>query len=594
MSQLNNKFLRGVSAIPFLILTFFCASALGASERNLLKTVPDSMDVVIGIDSTKEFLDKLENSPIGEIFYDETLAEFFAPMREKFISEVRGEWDEDEEAGVLDSLETLFDGQFIFMMSGFDDMQPSQFAFVAEFTGTEEQVSELLAPISDESKEHSENTTVDVYTEEVAGMTLHIEEVNREGVLLRKNGWSLADGVLVIAHPYEFLKELAIRQTEEAPADSLVDAEHASEAWGELRENDVYLYADIGKFATAWEELMLKDYGQEPDPMLNMKLMFEKLRLDNLGVMTAGLTLGEEEDVLSTGIYYEEQTGIVEILAYEKGDLPRPEFVKATCLSSSVSLYSFARCYDMVRDALGASPMMEAMLNNSLQMLESQVGFNVEEALIDSLGTTLITYSDFRSGPLPEGMTVRPADQLFMLELKDAQRFERVLESIISMYELGMYLEKREFLGYEYREQIAPQDPLDPESRFGYTITDQYLIINIGSTQLLEHVLGNKADKPLWEEPVITKLVNRLPPNPSELNYTNLGALLVDIFQSAAETATLMDELSEDSDNQDSIVDLEALPQDFELPVASLGALYITEQGIRTETHFIRLKEEEE
>ncbi len=240
--------------------------------------------------------------------------------------------------------------------------------------------------------------------EEYIGEVLHLQQIVQDKDVSEGLGWAIVNGMAVIAQPKAYLQELvaSIKQGEAESPWSQTDAYQRVRSWAP--ESDLLLYVNGDGFSH-----LVKSYlgvgetaeqveDQEPQVVTLSTIVSELsdvLHVDNIdGLYLAG-SLRAEVTVLEINLLYHENNGLLRLLAYEPGPVTLPDFVPDDATNVTVSLFSLPAVWTALKETAEQMKTLErpyARLQAQLQGVSQQAGFDVEKALLSSMGDEVVTW----------------------------------------------------------------------------------------------------------------------------------------------------------------------------------------------------------
>lgn len=224
---------------------------------------------------------------------------------------------------------------------------------------------------------------------------------------------------------------------------------------------------------------------------------------------------------------YEEDEGLIGLLAYRPGPMELPEFVPSDAQQVSVSNFDFSAMWQAARETLNEVAILapaNAMLKTSLASASESAGFDVEQTLLDSLGQGLVQMElpQAEAGDGAESNdSPEVTDHLSVFRIRDRKSLESALESIKQGIGWSAMLERNAYLDipvYTYSE--AALGGADPADSPAYAVTDDYLIYGSRVApvhRLLSRLTKARSTDSYWDRDETSRVIQDLPEGYSEI-----------------------------------------------------------------------------
>ena len=238
-----------------------------------------------------------------------------------------------------------------------------------------------------------------------------------------------------------------------------------------------------------------------------------------------GLHLDADATSIDGALQFTERSGLLKLLAYTNGPLPKADFLPRDSSGASVSLFSledlWKGLFEIVEKAV---PNIAPMIKQQMGAFEAQLGVSLEKDLFGNFKPEILTVqSTHIEGAIPED------DIVVMFGLKNEQGFEVAFGKVLAMVSgmTGFAFEPSEFLGHELHSVEFPVPGGNPQ-KVSYLFTKGYFVLSFGKGETLRKVLSNleRPGKALWDEPELKDGLQRFESGYSELTYMDLGSLV--------------------------------------------------------------------
>lgn len=282
--------------------------------------------------------------------------------------------------------------------------------------------------------------------------------------------------------------------------------------------NTGFRYLNFESFVPTLNEALLKQTMPGGMAMFGVSgpSLSAALGLRALQAFSFDFKLQEDGITSHSAITYREKSGFLELLTYDEGALPPAYFVPEGALSSTVSLFDISEMFARLEALLGvASPSTPALLNIQLQQIKTKTGVDLRSALLENFGAEVVTFSIMpEERPGENGLA--PAEQVYVLQIKDAAALSNALEALKDMVPgARAQIKTRDFSGETIHTFTSPADPAalhSPAYAFSYVVTRTHLIFNIGQIGTIQSVLISmqSSDSGFWQRGDIQALVDRI------------------------------------------------------------------------------------
>ena len=500
-----------------LVLLVSLAVVPDATATAPLETLlPADTYVALVIEDVPGFLAAWPETPWGKLWADTNTRNAMNPFLEEMNE------SEDKVAVCLELLNTI-SGQAALVAPDLSQMLSDgniggSWALVAEFS--DEGISLI--------KELTEDTNNDL------GEDLYLES---------------GDGATVIGKPKEYVVELK-KMIWQKSGSKLSDTATIKKMRERNPKTDAYIYFNLEFLSRAFDHLAGKKMPAEPDANMmgiTSEGVLNALALDALDGAYVTTQQLPRETVMDMGILIREIRGITKLMASPPGPCAKPAFIPEDVLMVSVTRMSFPDIWAGLLDMTETmSPGVGEMLETQLQQISMSMGVDVEKDILENFG------NDFFSAYLsrPNRTSGEEMDQVMGITVNDSEALQNAMDTIMGSFggsaNPGMMTE-------EYSGTTIHYQPGDEEEGFAYALTDEYLVVGIGSIHGVKTLLkgmDQTRGKSIWDRKDLKPLFAELPRDAYSVGYTDMSALARIWFDSALKMEAMDNPGPEDSDLQ--------------------------------------------
>lgn len=586
------------------VFIFFSVLAVHASDKAFDTIITADADVMLTVRDISELREAWMAHPLVLDFGDASLAEYFGPM----ISQGADDASESDFKALLEEfgldeeeLFELFSDQFGLVLYNLPELLLNQadrpdLAIMANFTGSAERLDELMRVQFERNakaqKEENPAVEHEMIEERFMGETLYFDEVFDGEETYVEDGYALVDGIFILARPEERLRSLveSIKVGSDQPIARNAAYQRAREESG---PSDIMFYLNLESAMPTLNEALLKQSMAGGLAMFGVSGQSLEAALGLQALQAFSLDCQLLDDGLSShsAIIYREKSGLLQLLAYEEGALPAASFVPEGVLSSTVARFDLSEMFARLEALLGvASPSTPALINIQLQQIKTNTGVDLRSALLENFGSELVSFSI-----LPEGRrdsdVFAPAQQVYVLELKDAAALSGALEALKDLVPGGRaQITTREFQGETIHTIPGAADPGMPEAAvydFSFVVTRTHFIGSVGRAGLIQGVLTSmqSQDSGFWQLEETRALVDRIGRSGSvSRSYTDFGQVFTTLLETIARASQL-------SGNGNTL-DPSKIPSALDLPWHLLTETHEASDGLFSEMLLLRKEEQ--
>lgn len=529
-----------------------CLPALAGARVPLTQIVGDQTALVLHVGDAPTLVANWEHSPWARTWNDEQVAKYFAPLRARLHVE---EWDERckaETGYTVRELLALARGEALIAFPDFEFArqkpagEPS--VLVALELGDNTAAVEKL--LEDAGKK-AENATSS--TEDFAGVTVHVRTTEKED----DDGepetfvWAMVDGTWLLS-PQKAVVLAAIDAVKSGGLDNaLAKSERFLRAQERTSGSQALAFVNLQAIYPVLQQAVAdsakSESSQPRNPLApNPTALLSALGLDVLDDVYVGFRIDKPATIMSGGLTFRENRGLVKLLAYREGPAPQPAFVPADWPSVSTGRFSFKDAYAALEEILEAfDPRISGLVQGQIKAFNQQLGIDLKRDLVGSIGEEMISAYHFPKNPSGSGVpSFESVEQLVALSLDNADSFSRAIEALKQLGGPGVekMLVKREYLGTTLFEFTPPQVEGRPQGKgFAYAITPRYLFVSIGSAAPVERALqGLAGDQPtFWAQPAVRAALASVPPAAATIQYQDLRAIVAPLVETVANAAAM-------------------------------------------------------
>jgi hypothetical protein len=331
---------------------------------------------------------------------------------------------------------------------------------------------------------------------------------------------TIGDFVVLTAGGLETMQEIIDVQD----GDNLAGNQDYQNVLDKLPSDQIgYGYIDAGAYLESMMELAGPELAELPVDLFNP---------DQLeAVKGAGFSVGLE----SNGLRFDF------VATYDKEALPEEmpgaqagSGRSAGRVPASTLLYlsgsGLGSVIQMGLDAVQAMPDQPEDLDEQLEMMTAMLGVSVEE-MIDMLSgefAIAVTHNPAGIGGDPS----IPVGASFLIEAKDVEKFQRLINSVSSLLSLGAEMEFPKETLNDVEVQTIP-DPSSGNLMVGWGVGEGYFAIGT-STEMLEAAFGGGGEK-LDATATYKAALEPLPEKTSGVFFVNLEGVLKIVVESMGE-----------------------------------------------------------
>lgn len=538
-----------------------------AAPVDLERLVPADATAVLLVQDVPELRAAWRTSALAEMWEDPAINAFFAPLRDRLED---SEWRQELRAEIgadPEELADMFTGGAVLFVAGLGDdlaeLAASEEGGAGEWMPTVVVAAEvgdngpeletlILRKIEEKAEEDPDRLT-EHDRREFRGVTLHIERDLSGEEPVEGFSWAVFDGLLTVTTGPEPLERFVVDVQEDGPDEPLVAATSYSSVRKQTSDADLYLFIDFADVLPPLQKAFVEQLGADPEARANMPFepgaLVDALGLDGLRAAVTAARFENGGLLVDAGITFDEQRGLLGILAYGPEEAPRPGFIPADATTFGASRFDFERAWIAIRDVVNAvNPSLLAMANAQLTAMlqNADVELDLKRDVLEALGTEMVVVQG-----VPERTTPGAApllleqNQVIGVSLDDRQGFSTALESLKAMAGGGSELfETREYLETTIHRLKIPQEeagPASAQAEVAYAIANDWFLLSLGGPEVLESMLVTmqREGESAWDRPEVKRALARLPAGAVAVQYQDLGATGHALFETLAAVAAM-------------------------------------------------------
>ena len=577
------------------------------TDRSLTEIIPADAIAVIRVKDASQLPERLEKSPLGKLWQDPEFQKFIAPGVDLLETGIAD--NASAQAGLEAAYEAVktFQGETIFSIRlpsdaiaeaifglGEDDLgghdaravlamqnglrvvvvgkvAAKDKAFIEKFRALADLIVEEAERVEDDPK-------AELILEKVEDNDLHTIRVTFPNLEKPFDTLTFAEvgDVGIVGFPRETVEETI------AALKSGLKGDHiGSGPFGTFHQrhpdNDVHLHVNIVALvgiAMDWAKKAKLNENLAENPVgLSVQSLHDALGLGDLLSLDSSFQFDDGSIVADYALQFTKRSGLMNLMAYTNGDMPKADFVPRDVQGASITLFSLE---DVWKGAMAiiakAAPDAMPMVTLQLGHFEKQIGVSIEDDLLANLKPEILSIQSISTA---DGEQTKD-DTVFMLGLKNEQGFEVALDKILALIseQYKLTFEPSKFLGHELHTFKAPL-PEPGVPKISYLFAKSYLMISIGKGETLRKILSNmeRPGKSLWKEPRVKAAIGKVDSGYCAISYVDFGATI----------PNLVNQISPLLGGDDGPFDWDNLPSANEWHSwfgSGVGAAYIEKKGL--------------
>lgn len=543
------------------LLSFLCAGLSGSvlSAVPFQEIIGEDVEFFCTVRSLSETRAQWATHPIVDLFEDEKLLAFFDAMDgddapEADSSDAPSGFTEvmEEVFGLsYDELFELFPGQVSLACYNISEQllkqaERQEMVLMAEFSGNAERLDALMQIQFERNMaaQQAVNPLVEheMIEESFMGETLYFDQTFDGVDTYIEDGYAFVNGIVVLAVPESRLRE-AVESIKEGASASIGDFEAYQRSREEGGRGDIAVYLNLEKLM-----LTLNRAWMEQSAVNNLAIfgvtaqsLESALSLESLQALYFDFDLIDSGLLSHYGLIYREKLGLLSLMTYANAELPEARYVAEGVLSSSISTFDCSAMLENLEQLLtSASPILPPLIDMQLQIAKTNTGVDLRAALLDNFGPQTVSLSVLPQAGL-DSIDVAQPQQLFVIEVKDAQALSQAIEAFKDMIPgARAMIEEQVYDGQTIYSMRNPS--LADESLVSYVILRSSLIVNVGELGLLHKVLTRmgEGNDGLWQNSGTRLLFDHIErPNAVTRSFVNAEQMIEPFFESLLQAGEL-------------------------------------------------------
>lgn len=541
--------------------------------------LPESTVAVVKVNSITEVKQAFEEGVFAELADNPELRAFFKPTLDRIEAAFKSE--DMQDSFDREQLERVFKGQValaVFLNEENPKEKPS-FLLMADYSGSREELAELVRPISDVHNPR-EGFKVEAFNTDFMGEVLHVEEVERPDGTLYVNGYALVDSVFVIGDPLPVLKDAVARIKGEAHSRRLADNPLFKRALDVSSAHGGYAFVNLAhlndRFQPTLNELANQLFEKNPQLLMfgmNARSLMDALAPEMLEAWSLSFGTYAGKPGLQGSLLIKQPRGLLSLLAYAEGPPARPSFIRDNALSASTARFSLPKAWSAFEALLTQmSPNLGMALNAQLEQYKSMTGLDLRENVIQNLGDDFITVTyapektDYES---LEAIQTAMGTTLYAIPVKDAKALQNYLDAVLNLVSpTAEIFEKQPHAGvdiYTLSQKIRPE----AEPSIAFAVEKSYLLFCMPGVTVLKEAITDIQQggrRGLWQSARMEDAYRAFPEGASDYSYIDLQQYGQLIFKLLAQVQKLS------QDDEDAFCDPDALPKNVVFPYYAVGS----------------------
>ena len=577
---MNRVLSRGrlmIAALAVCVLSASVRAQEAAPPATLLP--PDTLAVVI-VRDFPQLVEKWKTHPLKRAWDDPQIVRFTEPGRKQMDFTEFDEQSRERMGLTMSEIIELQRGATIVAITGVRDPAAAEIVPDGEFLdyvfisdigdrGDDIRRAQLRSLEFEKRETEAEGDRMHEEIEPLDGAEIHLEwRVTADNRKLDDSAWAVAGKYFIEGTRHDLVRQTVRRIAANGREESLADNEAYRRVAGRLNEADVQVFFNLQRIVELGTEFLQKQHqaqlaeaGREPNPfeMTPVRVM-QALGADVLRSGYATMSLDHAVSDLQFGLEYSERKGLLNVLAYQREPFPRPAFIPAEALQVSSNSFSIPQIWTTAKQVFAEiNPLLAGMMVQQLQQFGQQMQVDIENDLIAPLGSELLSISTKRQPVVGLEGGALFSDDLYIISMNDAQRFQNALNAIIQQAGAAEMIQKRDYLGTIIHSVPLPMEaapaPDGPPS-LNYAFFDRYLLVGVGGAAPLEAVLvtRNRGGESFWDRADIRRILADLPPDTVGFTWTDMAAMM----NVVAETFATLQQMQ--GAQEDQIVNPAAIP----------------------------------
>jgi|GEM_PF-4827003 len=392
----------------------------------------------------------------------------------------------------------------------------------------------------EKAKEFFEHSTV-----EHAGAKIHViklketDETKEAPAFVREWAYAIHDKMILAASGRDQVEEMLDRMKSGGETGSLAasayyksDRDKAGKTIGLASLNLEFILGLVEKYALP----------QADSADVDVKKVWTVLGADKLRSAVLGVSAGTETIDIAGLITYSEKPGLFGVLAIP-GPGSAPAFLPKNLQSAGYQQLDILKTLENIEKLAGEiDPRASEGIKMGLTMAQTQTGVDLKKDLLGQLGPDIWSAAAPGKAGEAEGSPrgIGAAEMAWMglaggklvlgIRVKDSKAFGLALDTIFNKVaqKEGIF-DSQEYQGFT----INNVKGVPEEFKSAYVLTDEWLILSVGSKELLEQILtrlGKPGDDGYFAQKTVARHLDAMRGGQAITGATDVGSALSDIF----------------------------------------------------------------
>ena len=468
--------------LHYLALHAFILPLGLAAKGDLADYLPVDSWGVAEVEDVAVLMEDLEKGPFGDLWNSPA-----GQQARKLLDELDFPKKGEEGEAAKELIERLkawsdkLSGQIAFSIGGLDNMMEKEdddelgipeIIFLAETEGTSKELGELIEWIRETDEKVSEgDEELRIEKTKVRGHEVFwlAPEDQADDNPDARFGVFIIDGVLGLGGGRSTMEDLIHRMVK-GEGDSIADSPDYRNAFDEIGPGDLRFFVNFRPMLGFLDFMRENEqFKIEENPLgVTTGGIIDALGLEGLECMALQMDFDERGLEIGSGLFMGKREGLLRLFKFPEGSVPQAPFIPRDVTTASVARYDLALFWDTIMEVFReVSPALHIMIDGQIKAFEKQAGVSLRKDVLGSLGDEFVSFSDINP---EEALNEKNAadiesnldafiGEFYAISLKDADRFDRSLRTLIGAFAPGAELfDEREHKGVvvrSFREQTA-------------------------------------------------------------------------------------------------------------------------------------------
>lgn len=455
-----------ISTLSVLLALPFISSALQRTDL-----LPPQGQAYVQISNTTEFWSELKKSSIGRLWMDPQFQDFMGNPDQETWHSFFFDGETKEEDDVFVEQMKMLTGEVVLAF----DIATDDIYIIADMSEDDFQRGLEL----DDQLRNVVEDPFEVFKSTFQGVEI-VQHIDSPGTPDEDSSWQTHVGrTFILGYTREWVEQCIIRLKK-----------------GEIKEPKGNPTLNLNLPVKALFMDSFEGPAGEQD-----RATFDALGLLGIDTFNSRIELRDTEMIVDNNLGIADLSrGLFALLDTEPSELPTVTFIPENLASLEVGRFDLLSLWkDIPTMLMQADPQMKPQFDMMLAMVQQQTGINIEQDLLEHLGTKYIAFAE-------EGES---QSSIIALELEDGMSFKKGLESAMTAPTMQAYvaagLEISDFLDHD----IYTLKEAAPGEAMGVAVTDDYLLYGDveGLRQVIRRISSEAAANMAFEQ---TELVQGL------------------------------------------------------------------------------------